>query len=202
MKTKSIILLSIAAFAFFVVIVLASSISGTYNGYNKAVLVSNEANAEVLNQYQRRADLIPNLIKIVEKAAGNENKTLKDVIEARSKLGSIQLTPEALKDPVAMKQFSRYQGDITTALSKMMMLKESYPDLKTNQNFLDAQSQLEGTENRIAVARNRAIKAVTATNATIVTFPSNVYAGWFGLAQLPQFTVEDAKAISIAPKIE
>jgi LemA protein len=202
MKLRNIILLSFAAFFVTTAFLIGMSISGTYNGYQTSLLKSNEANAEVLNQYQRRADLIPNLIKIVEKAAGNENKTLRDVIEARSKLGSIQLTPETLKDPEAMKQFSRYQGDITTALSKMMMLKESYPELKTNQNFLDAQSQLEGTENRIAVARNRAIKAVTVTNSTIIKFPSNIYAGWFGLTQLPQFIVDDVKAISIAPRIE
>lgn len=187
-------------------LLLTASVYGTgksvFNGFQRNSLVVQEANAEVLNQYQRRADLIPNLVRVVEKAAANENKILKDVIEARSKLGSVQLTPEALKDPEAMKNFSRVQGDITNALSKMMMLTEKYPELQTNKNFLDLQAQLEGTENRITVARNRAIKAVTVANSTIVEFPANIYANVLGLQKLPQFTVDDVKAISTAPKIE
>lgn len=171
--------------------------------YNKVKLLNNEADAqwgEVMNQYQRRSDMIPNLVAVVGRAAGHENGTLKAVIEARAKANSVQLTPEALKDPEAMKQFGKYQGDITTALSKLMMLTENYPNLKVNQNFLDLQTQVEGTENRITVARNRYITAVKKANEPIITFPGNFVAGFFQLKERPQFTVDSEEAKK-APKI-
>lgn len=171
--------------------------------YNNVKVLNNNADAqwaEVMNQYQRRSDLIPNLVAIVGRAAGHENGTLKDVIEARSRAGTVQLTPEALKDPEAMKQFSKAQGDITTALSRMMMLTENYPQLKVNENFLNVQAQLEGTENRITVARNRYIASVQKANEPIITFPGNFVAGFFNLKERPQFTVDSEEAKK-APKI-
>ena len=182
--------------------VYSYAVHGVYDKVKLANLDADSKWAEVVNQYQRRADLIPNLVAIVGQAAGHEHSTLKDVIAARSRAGTVQLTPEALKDPQAMAQFSRVQGDITTALSRMMMLTENYPQLKVNENFLNVQAQLEGTENRITVARNRYIESVKTANIPLVTFWGGIFGGFFDLTERPQFTVDDVKSVSVAPKIE
>ena len=166
-----------------------------YNPYKVAVMESDRLWAEVANQYQRRSDLIPNLVAVVSQAAGHENQTLKEVIEARAKASSIQLTPEALQNPQAMAQFQKVQGDLTTALSKLMVLTENYPQLKVNENFLNLQSQVEGTENRITVARNRYIYSVPKVNAIITLWPNNIFAWALGLKERPQFTTDSEKAM-------
>lgn len=187
--------------------VVAVSLIFTYKAtvgvYNPVKILNNEADAqwaEVMNQYQRRSDLIPNLVAIVSRAAGHENETLTNVVSARARANSVQLTPEALKDPEAMKRFSQAQGDLTTALSKLMMLTENYPTLKVNENFLNVQAQMEGTENRITVARNRYIASVKVANEPIITFPGNFAAMIFGLKERPQFNVDSEQAMH-APKI-
>lgn len=182
------------------VVVIAPSIYShatkeVYNPYKMASMESDRLWAEVANQYQRRSDLIPNLVAVVSQAAGHENQTLKEVIEARAKASSVQLTPEALKDPAAMAQFSKVQGDLTTALSKLMVLTENYPQLKVNENFLNLQSQVEGTENRITVARNRYINSVPKVNAIITLWPNNIYAWALGLKERPQFRTDSEQAM-------
>lgn len=186
----------------FIGMLVALTITGCgYNDFQAKDEMSNSAWAEVLNQYQRRADLIPSLVEVVKGYAGHEKETLVGVIEARSKATSIQLTPEALKDPEAMKRFNQAQGDITTALSRLMMVTENYPNLKADQQFRDLQSQLEGTENRITVARNRYIQTIQDYNLMVRQFPTNLTAMMFSYQPKAQFTVENEKAISAAPKI-
>jgi LemA protein len=158
--------------------------------------------SEVVNQYKRRADLIPNLVSVVQGYASHEKDTLTAVTEARSKATSIVLTPEALKDPKAMEAFQNAQSQMSSAISRLMSVAENYPDLKANQNFRDLQSQLEGTENRITVARNRYISAVKDYNLTIRKFPTNVTANMFHYEVKPQFTVENEAAISTAPAVK
>ena len=158
--------------------------------------------AEVVNQYQRRADLIPNLVETVKGFAAQEQKVLLGVTEARAKVGSIQATPELVNDPAAFQKFTAAQGELTSALSRLMVVVEQYPQLKSDQNFRDLQAQLEGTENRITVARNRYIKAVQEYNTTVVQFPTNLTAMIFGFKEKPQFTVENEKAIAAPPKVE
>lgn len=162
----------------------------------------NAAWSEVLNQYQRRADLIPNLVNVVKGYAAHEKDTLMAVTEARASVGSIKATPELLNDPQAFAKFQAAQSGMTSALSRLMVVVEKYPDLKANQNFRDLQAQLEGTENRIAVARNRYIKAVQEYNVTVRSFPSNLTAMLFGMKTKPNFTVENEKAISTAPTVD
>lgn len=183
-------------------LLLASLLSGCgYNDFQTLDEQSKSSWAEVVNQYQRRADLIPNLVGVVQGYATHEKDTLVGVTEARSKATSIQLTPEALNNPQAMKQFQQVQGDLTTALSRMMSVAEKYPELKANEQFRDLQSQLEGTENRITVARNRYIHSVSAYNLKVRRFPSNLTASMFGYETKPQFTVDNEKTISVAPKV-
>ena len=158
--------------------------------------------AEVLNQYQRRADLIPNLVNTVKGFAEQEKEVLTRVTEARSRVGAIQATPELLNDPQAFERFQAAQGELSGALSRLLVVTENYPDLKSDANFRDLQAQLEGTENRIAVARNRYIKAVQEYNVTVRQFPTNLTAMMFGFKEKPQFTVEDEKAISRPPKVD
>ena len=157
--------------------------------------------AEVLNQYQRRADLIPNLVKTVEGFARQERDVLLGVTEARSKVGSIQATPALINDPAAFQQFQAAQGELSSALSRLMVVVERYPDLKSDANFRELQAQLEGTENRIAVARKRYIDAVQEYNLTVRKFPSNLTAMMFGYATKPSFTVENEAAISKPPDV-
>jgi LemA protein len=174
-------------------------------GYN-TLQTQDEATAaawsEVVNQYQRRADLIPNLVNTVKGFAAQEEKVLVGVTEARARATSIQLTPEMLNDPEAIKKFQAAQGDLSAALKSLLMVTENYPQLKSDQNFRDLQAQLEGTENRIAVARNRYIATVQAFNGTVRQFPSNLTAMVFGIKVKPNFTVENEAAISAAPTVD
>ena len=158
--------------------------------------------AEVLNQYQRRADLIPNLVNTVKGYAGHEKEVLLGVTEARAKVGGIQATPELINDPQAFARFQAAQGELTSALSRLLVVTENYPQLKADQNFRDLQAQLEGTENRVTVARNRYIKAVQEYNIAVRSFPSNLTAMLFGYTVKPSFTVENEKAISHAPVVD
>jgi LemA protein len=174
-------------------------------GYN-ALQVADEqvkANwAEVVNQYQRRADLIPNLVETVKGFAAQEKDILLGVTNARSKVGSIQATPELVNDPQAFARFSQAQGELSSALSRLLVVAENYPQLKSDANFRDLQAQLEGTENRITVARKRYIDAVSQYNVIVRSFPSNLTAMVFGHKEKAQFTVENEKEISRPPKVD
>jgi len=158
--------------------------------------------AEVVNQYQRRSDLIPNLVKTVEGYATQEKDVLLGVTEARSRVGSIQATPELLNDPAAFAKFQAAQGQLTGALSRLLVVTENYPQLKSDQNFREFQAQLEGTENRITVARNRYIQAVQTYNTTVRSFPGNLTAMVMGYKPKENFTVENEAAISKAPSVD
>jgi LemA protein len=162
----------------------------------------NAAWAEVLNQYQRRADLVPNLVNTVQGYASHEKEVLEAVTASRAKVGGIQATPELINDEQAFAKFQAAQGELTSALSRLLVVSENYPQLKADANFRDLQAQLEGTENRITVARNRYIAAVKDYNVTVRSFPSNLTAMIFGYKTKPSFTVENEKAISVAPKVE
>jgi LemA protein len=158
--------------------------------------------AEVVNQYQRRADLIPNLVNTVKGFAAQEQQVLLGVTNARAKVGTIQATPELINDPQAFTRFQQAQGELSSALSRLMVVVERYPELKSDQNFRDLQAQLEGTENRITVARNRYIKAVQEYNVVVRSFPSNLTAMLFSFKEKPQFTVGNQKDIITAPKVD
>ena len=158
--------------------------------------------AEVVNQYQRRADLIPNLVETVKGFAGQERDVLLGVTNARSKVGSIQATPELVNDPQAFARFAQAQGELSSALSRLLVVAENYPQLKSDANFRDLQAQLEGTENRITVARKRYIDAVREYNIVVRSFPSNLTAMLFGYKEKAQFTVENEKEISKPPKVD
>ena len=158
--------------------------------------------AEVLNQYQRRTDLVPNLVSTVKGFASQEKDVLLGVTEARAKVGGINATPELINDPAAFKQFTQAQGELSGALSRLLVVTENYPQLKSDGLFRDLQAQLEGTENRITVARKRYIDAVAAYNITVRSFPSNLTAMVTGATVKPSFEVENEKAISSAPKVD
>jgi LemA protein len=182
---------------------LALSLSGC--GYNTLQSTDEQIKAawsEVLNQYQRRADLVPNLVETVKAFATQEREVLTQVTEARARVGSIQATPELVENPEAFARFQQAQGELTSALSRLLVVVENYPQLKSDANFRDLQAQLEGTENRIAVARNRYIKAVQEYNVTVRSFPSNLTAMVFGFKTKPSFTVDNERAISTAPKVD
>jgi len=174
-------------------------------GYNRIQTQDEQVKAawsEVLNQYKRRADLVPNLVNTVKGYAAQEERVLTEVTDARSRVGSIQATPELLNDPQAFAKFQAAQGQLTSALSRLLVVTENYPQLKSNTNFLALQDQLEGTENRITVARNRYIQAVQDYNVTIRSFPSNLTAKWFGYGVKPNFSVENEAQISNAPAVD
>jgi LemA protein len=158
--------------------------------------------SEVVNQYQRRADLIPNLVNTVKGFAAQEQAVLIGVTEARARATSIQMTPEMLNDPEAIRKFQAAQGELSGALSRLLVVVEKYPDLKSDQNFRDLQAQLEGTENRITVARNRYIESVQTFNGTIRRFPVNLTAMMFGYDVKPNFTVENEAEISKPPTVD
>ncbi len=182
--------------------VLASLLSGCgYNQFQSKDEATKAAWGEVVNQYQRRADLIPNLVNTVKGYAAHERETLEAVTRARAAATSFQITPEVLNNPAAFQKFQQVQGELSSALSRLMVVSEKYPDLKANTNFRDLQSQLEGTENRIAVARQRYIVAVQDYNVLARSFPSNLTAMAFGYQVKPSFTVENEKAISTAPTV-
>jgi LemA protein len=197
--------LSVPRRPFAVLFVVAAAAVLSACGINTIPTYEEQAKAswsEVLSQYQRRADLIPNLIETVKGFAAQEREVLTSVVEARARATQVQVPPEILTDPEAFQKFQDAQGAVGAALSRLIAITENYPDLKSNQNFLALQSQLEGTENRIAVARNRYIKAVQQYNVTVRSFPSNLTAMLFGFKEKPQFTVEDEKAISRPPKVD
>ena len=174
-------------------------------GYNDFQTKDEQVKAawsEVINQYKRRADLIPNLVNVVQGFAQQEKDVLLGVTNARSKVGSIQMTPEALGDPNAMKNFQAAQGELSSALSRLMVVVENYPQLKSDANFRDLQAQLEGTENRITTARNRYIKTVQDYNILARQFPTNLTAMLFGSKEKANFTVENEKAIAEPPKVD
>ena len=174
-------------------------------GYNTLQSEDEQVKAawsEVVNQYQRRADLVPNLVETVKAFAKQEQDVFTQVTEARSRVGSIQATPELVDNPQAFQRFQQAQGELSGALSRLLVVAENYPQLKSDANFRDLQAQLEGTENRITVARNRYIKAVQQFNTTVRQFPSNLTAMAFGFEPKPNFTVENERAISTAPKVD
>src|SRR5688500_16084867 len=173
-----------------------------YNTLQTADEQIKSAWSEVLNQYQRRADLVPNLVETVKAFATQEREVFTRVTEARARVGSIQATPELVDNPEAFAKFQAAQGELAGALSRLLVVAENYPQLKSDANFRDLQAQLEGTENRIAVARNRYIKAVQDYNVTVRSFPSNLTAMVFGFKTKPNFTVENERAISTAPKVD
>jgi LemA protein len=184
-------------------LVLSAALTGCgYNDFQRLDEQSRSAWAEVLNQYQRRADLVPNLVATVKGEASFEQETLTRVIEARSRATAIQLTPEMLQDPQAMQRFQAAQGQLGSALSRLLAVAERYPDLKANQAFADLRVQLEGTENRIAVARNRYIQSVQDYNVLARSFPSNLTAMAFGYQPKAGFTVADEAAISAPPRVD
>jgi LemA protein len=185
------------------IVLLATLLGGC--GYNTFQTTDEQIKAswaEVLNQYQRRADLIPNLVNTVKGFAAQEQTVLLGVTEARAKVGSIQATPELINDAQAFAKFQAAQSQLTSALSRLLAVSENYPQLKSDQNFRDLQAQLEGTENRITVARNRYIQAVQQYNVAVRSFPSNLTAMMFGYKLKPSFTVENEKEISRPPTVE
>ena len=173
-----------------------------YNDFQRLDEQTTSAWSEVLNQYQRRADLVPNLVATVQGEANFEQETLSRVIEARAKATSIQVTPETLNNPEAMQKFQAAQGELGSALSRLLVVSENYPSLKANQGFADLRVQLEGTENRITVARNRYIKAVQEYNVLSRSFPSNLTAMVFGYKPKANFSVANEAAISAPPKVD
>ena len=183
---------------------LAASLSLSGCGYNDFQRQDEQVKAgwsEVLNQYQRRADLIPNIVATVKGEANFEQETLSKVIEARSRATSIQATPELINNPEAFQKFQAEQGELTGALSRLMVVSENYPNLKANQGFQDLRVQLEGTENRITVARNKYIQTVQSYNVLTRSFPTNLTAMIFSYQVKPSFTVENEKAISAPPSV-
>ena len=174
-------------------------------GYNDLVSLDEEINkswSEVLNQYKRRADLIPNLVKVVKGYARHEKETLTQVVEARSKATSIQATPELLNNPQAFQNFQKAQGVLSSALSRLMLVVERYPNLKANEQFNGLSVNLEGTENRITVARKRYIEAIRDYNVKVRKFPSNITANMFGFEKKPSFSVENENEIKEAPQVD
>ncbi len=189
---------------FLLILLLFSAFSGGC-GYNTLQTTDEQVKAswaEVISQYQRRADLIPNLVETVKGFAAQERDVLLGVTNARAKVGSIQATPELVNDPQAFARFAQAQGELSSSLSRLLVVAENYPQLKSDANFRDLQAQLEGTENRITVARNRYIESVREYNVVVRSFPSNLTAMMFGHKEKPQFTVENEKEISKPPKVD
>lgn len=173
-------------------------------GYNQIQINDEQVNAswaEVLNQYKRRADLIPNLVQVVQGYATHEKDVLTRVTEARASVAGLKVTPELVNDPAAMAKFQKAQGELSGALSRLLVVSENYPSLKADTNFRDLQAQLEGTENRITVARNRYIKAVQDYNVSVRTFPNNLTAMVIGARAKASFAVENEAVISEPPKV-
>ena len=186
--------------------IIVASLAVLLNGCGYNALTSGDEQikaswAEVLNQYKRRVDLIPNLVKTVEGFARQERDVLVQVTEARSKISSIQATPEMVNDPQALQKFEAAQGQLSGALSRLLVTVERYPELKSDRNFRELQAQLEGTENRITVARNRYIETVREYNTLARSFPTNITAMLFGFDVKPTFTVENEAEISRPPEV-
>lgn len=190
---------------FLTVLAALAALSLSNCGYNTIQSEDQEVKStwsEVVNQYQRRADLVPNLVNSVKGFAQQEKDVLLGVTNARAKVGSIQATPEVLNDPAAFQKFQQAQGELSSALSRLLVVTENYPQLKSDELFKNLMAQLEGTENRITVARNRYIKAVQAYNVTVRSVPTNFTAMMFGYKEKPNFTVENEREISTAPKVD
>jgi LemA protein len=185
------------------IIAMALSLAGCgYNDFQRLDEQSKSAWSEVLNQYQRRADLVPNLVATVKGEANFEQDTLTKVVEARAKATSIQVTPDTLNNPEAMARFQQAQGQLSSALGRLIAVSERYPDLKANQSFRELRVQLEGTENRITVARNRYIQAVQEYNVLERSFPSNLTARVFGYQPKANFSVQNESQISVPPQVD
>ena len=185
------------------ILLTALSLTGCgYNDFQRLDEQTKSAWSEVLNQYQRRADLVPNIVATVKGEAAFEQETLTKVIEARAKATSIQVTPETLNNPEAFNKFQAAQGELGSALSRLMAVSEQYPSLKANQGFSDLRVQLEGTENSVTVARNRYIQAVQAYNVLVRSFPSNLTAMVFSYQPKPSFTVQNEAAITTPPVVD
>ncbi len=174
---------------------------GTYNKFQTLDEQIKSAWSEVLSQYKRRADLIPNLVKTVKGYAKHEAKVFKDVTEARSTIGKIEITEDLLSNPENLKKLEAAQSSMGGALSRLLAVAENYPELKADANFRDLQAQLEGTENRITVARGRFIKAIQLFNTHVRSFPANLMAKWFGYSIKENFQVTDEKAVSTPPEV-
>ncbi|MEW9573756.1 LemA family protein [Rhodanobacter sp. Si-c] len=186
-----------------VLLLVAVGLTGCgYNAMQRQDEAVKAAWSEVLNQYQRRADLVPNLVATVKGYAQHEEKVFTEVADARAKVGSIQVTPELANDPQALAKFQAAQGQLGNALSRLMAVSENYPNLKADGLFQNLQAQLEGTENRITVARQRYVQAVQQYNGLIRTFPNNLTAKMFGYTVKPNFSVQNEQAISTAPKVD
>ena len=191
------------AFTLMATLSVAALLTGCgYNDFQRLDEQTKAAWSEVLNQYQRRADLVPNLVATVKGETQFEQETLTKVIEARAKATAIQVTPETLNNPEAFQKFQQAQGELGSALSRLLVVAERYPDLKANQGFRDLRVQLEGTENRITVARNRYIQAVQAYNTLARSFPSNLTAMVFGYQPKPNFSVSNEAQISAPPQVD
>ena len=185
-----------------VAVVASANLAGC--GYNKLQNQDEGVKAawsEVLNQYQRRADLVPNLVANVKGYAAQEERVLVEVTEARAKVGSIQATPELINDPEAFDKFQKAQGELSGALSRLLVVSEQYPNLRANQAFQDLRVALEGTENRITVARNRYVQTVADYNVKARSFPTNLTAMMFGYKVKPNFTVQNEAQISVPPSV-
>jgi LemA protein len=173
-----------------------------YNDFQRLDEQTKSAWSEVLNQYQRRADLVPNIVATVKGEANFEQETLTRVVEARARATSVQVTPETLNDPQAMQRFQQAQGELSSALSRLLVVSERYPDLKANQGFRDLRVQLEGTENRITVARNRYIQSVQEYNVLARSFPTNLTAMVFNYEPKASFSVQNEAQISAPPQVD
>ncbi|ROH86261.1 LemA family protein [Pseudomethylobacillus aquaticus] len=190
--------------SFFTTLMLVLALSLSSCGYNNFQVLDEQVKAdwaEVLNQYQRRADLVPNLVSTVKGYAAHEQEVLTAVADARAKVGSIQATPELVNDEAAFARFQEAQGQMTSALSRLLAVAENYPQLKADAGFRDLQAQLEGTENRVTVARNRYIQAVKDYNVLVRSFPSNLTAMMFSYTPKPGFTVDNEQALSKPPQV-
>ena len=189
-----------------IIITMISALSVPGCGYNDLQGLDEDTKAawsEVINQYQRRADLIPNLVATVKGYAAHEKETLEGVVNARAKATGMQVTPEVLKDPAAFEAFQKAQAGLTSALGRLIAIAENYPNLKADQNFRDLQSQLEGTENRITVARKRYIDRVAEYNKMVRYFPTNLTAKFLlHLEERPNFTVADENAVAKPPEVK
>jgi LemA protein len=195
--------LEISMTRWFLVLMTALGLTGCgYNDFQRLDEQTKSAWSEVLNQYQRRADLVPNIVATVKGEANFEQETLTKVVEARAKATSIQVTPETLNNPEAFKKFQAAQGELGSALSRLMAVSEAYPNLKANQGFSDLRVQLEGTENRITVARNRYIQAIQDYNVLTRSFPSNLTAMIFSYQAKPAFAVANEAQISTPPVVD
>jgi len=191
-------------FAFKIALTISLALGLNGCGYNTFQTTDEQIKAswsEVLNQYQRRADLVPNLVATVKGETQFEQDTLTNVVNARARATGIQATPELINDPAAFAKFQQAQGQLTSALSRLLVVSENYPTLRANQGFRDLQAQLEGTENRITVARNRYIKSVQDYNVAVRSFPSNLTAKVFNYPEKPNFSVESSEQLSQPPRV-